>query len=152
MKNLNSLILEGNCVRDPELFTTSKGTVICKFSIANNRYYKVGDKFEQEVSFFDVEVWGKLATITANYCSKGRGLRIVGRLKQSRWEDKDGKTCSKVRIVAEHVEFKPLFIGSEKNTPKERKEATTENPQNFAVENDLVPASSLTTAEAIPTF
>jgi single-strand DNA-binding protein len=33
----------------------------------------------------------------------------VGRLKQDRWEDPEGKTRSKVHIVAEHVEFKPKF-------------------------------------------
>jgi len=34
-------------------------------------------------------------------------VRVVGRLKQDRWEDPEGKTRSKVHIVAEHVEFKP---------------------------------------------
>jgi single-strand DNA-binding protein len=38
---------------------------------------------------------------------KGRGVRVVGRLKQSRWTDTDGKTKSRVSIVAEHVEFRP---------------------------------------------
>jgi len=32
----------------------------------------------------------------------------VGRLKQDRWTDTEGKTRSKVKIVAEHVEFKPM--------------------------------------------
>ena len=32
---------------------------------------------------------------------------MVGRLKQDRWTDPDGKPHSRVEIVAEHVEFKP---------------------------------------------
>jgi len=34
-------------------------------------------------------------------------VRVVGRLKQDRWTDADGRPRSRVLIVAEHVEFKP---------------------------------------------
>jgi single-strand DNA-binding protein len=34
---------------------------------------------------------------------------VVGRLKQDRWTDQTGKPHSKVKVVAEHVEFKPIF-------------------------------------------
>jgi len=107
MKNLNSIILEGNCVREPNVTITAKGTAICTFSIATHRTYKLGDTFEKEVSFFDIEAWGKLAERVSHQCKKGRGVRVVGRLKQNRWEGTDGKKNSKIRIVAEHVEFKP---------------------------------------------
>ena len=40
---------------------------------------------------------------------KGRGVRVVGRLKQDRWADQEGKNHDRVKIVAEHVEFKPVF-------------------------------------------
>ncbi len=46
---------------------------------------------------------------------KGRGVRIVGRLKQERWTGTDGKNYAKVKIVADHVEFKPQF----RNRPEE---------------------------------
>ena len=36
-------------------------------------------------------------------------MHVVGRLKQDRWTDQEGKGHSKVYIVAEHVEFKPQF-------------------------------------------
>ena len=32
---------------------------------------------------------GKLATVCAEHLSKGRGVRVVGRLKQERWDDAD---------------------------------------------------------------
>ena len=34
---------------------------------------------------------------------------MVGRLKQNRWKDTEGKNHAKVKIVAEHVDFKPRF-------------------------------------------
>ena len=107
MNNLNSILLEGNLVRDPEIGYTPKGAPVCNFTVACNRYYKQGEELEEEVSYFDVTVWNRLAEVCKEYLAKGRGVRVVGRLKQDRWEDPEGKTRSKVHIVAEHVEFKP---------------------------------------------
>ncbi|MDR0876954.1 MAG: single-stranded DNA-binding protein [Treponema sp.] len=109
MNNLNSILIEGNLVRDPLLRSTPKGTSLCTFSLASNRFFKQDSGLEKEVGFFDVETWSKLAENCYNLGHKGRGVRVVGRLKQSRWNDSDGKTRSKVTIVAEHVEFRPDF-------------------------------------------
>jgi single-strand DNA-binding protein len=109
MNNLNSIIIEGNLVRDPLFRSTTKGTPLCTFSIASNRYYKQDSGLENEVSFFDVESWSKLAESCYNLGHKGRGVKVVGRLKQDRWNGPDGKQRSKVSIVAEHVEFRPEF-------------------------------------------
>ena len=109
MYNLNSLIIEGNVVRDPVLKLTPKGTSLCMFSIASNRFYRQDDKTNQETSFFDIETWARLAELCGENCTKGRGVRIAGRLKQDRWIGVDGKNYSKIKVVAEHVEFKPRF-------------------------------------------
>jgi single-strand DNA-binding protein len=107
MNNLNSILIEGNLVRDPVYRETAKGTPLCTFSIASNRFYKQGELLEKEVSYFEVETWSKLAQSCCDLGQKGRGVRVVGRLKQERWNDTDGKVRSKVTIVAEHVEFRP---------------------------------------------
>jgi single-strand DNA-binding protein len=107
MNNLNSILIEGNLARDPELSYTPKGTAVCKFTVACNRAYKQDDQLQKEVSYFDVTTWTRLAEVCGEYLKKGRGVRVVGRLKQDRWSDSDGKTHSKVYIMAEHVEFKP---------------------------------------------
>ena len=109
MNNLNSILIEGNLVRDPLLRSTPKGTQICMMSLASNRFYKQDTGFEKEVSFFDVETWSRLAEACYAKGRKGRGVRVVGRLKQERWNDHEGKQRSKVTIVAEHVEFRPEF-------------------------------------------
>ena len=110
MNNLNSVLIEGNMVRDPLFRSTQKGTSVCNFTIASNRFYKQ-DKmeagFEKETGFFEVETWGKLADVCSNQGRKGRGVRVVGRLKQDRWTGNDGKNHTKVAIVAEHVEYRP---------------------------------------------
>jgi single-strand DNA-binding protein len=109
MNNLNSILIEGNLVRDPLFRTTPKGTPLCTFSLASNRFFRQDSGLEREVSFFDVETWSKLAEACYNKGHKGRGVRVVGRLKQERWNDTEGKPRSKVTIVADHVEFRPDF-------------------------------------------
>ena len=109
MNALNSILLEGNLVRDPESGETLKGSQFCRFSIATNRYYKQEGSKVDEVSYFDAEVWSKLAENCMNNLEKGRGVRVVGRLKQDRWQDEEGKGRTKIKIVGEHVEFKPQF-------------------------------------------
>ncbi len=109
MNNLNSVLLEGNLVRDPEkVLVGSNGSVMGKFSLAVYRYYKKANaESVEEVMYIGVQVWGGLAEGCLNYLKKGRGVRVVGRLRQERWEDKEGGNREKILVVAEHVEFKP---------------------------------------------
>lgn len=107
MNSLNSILLEGNLVRDPESKTLSTGTQVTNFTVASDRFYKQNENLEKEVSYFDVEAWARLGLACAQNLKKGRGVRVVGRLKQDRWQDTEGKSRSRVLVVAEHVEFKP---------------------------------------------
>jgi single-strand DNA-binding protein len=76
-------------------------------TLASNRFCKVDSGYEREVSFFDVDTWGRLAEACYDKGRKGRGIRVVGRLNQDRWTGTDGKQHYKIKIVAEHVEFRP---------------------------------------------
>jgi len=118
MNNLNSVLIEGNMVRDPLIRSTPKGTQVCNFSIASNRYYRQDSNFEKETGFFDVEAWGKLADTCSSQGRKGRGVRVVGRLKQGRWTGDDGKNHSRVSIVAEHVEYRADYKKADAFTPE----------------------------------
>ncbi len=114
MNQLNSLIIEGNVVRAPELKEPKDGFKVCTIPLAVNRFYRnaKGDGVN-EVSFFDVETFGKMAEICYKKCGKGRGLRVVGRLRQARWVKSDGHNTSKISIIAEHIEFKKKVVKQE---------------------------------------
>ena len=93
---LNSVLLEGTLAQDPKLETRWDGTPVCTLAVQNNH--------KEYVSYVEAIATGKLATVCADYLKKGRGVRVVGRLKQ---EFTDGYAASRVWIVAEHVEFMP---------------------------------------------
>jgi single-strand DNA-binding protein len=100
-------------VQDTELKYTAKGAAVCSFSLASNRYFKQDEETQKEVSYFDVTTWSRLAEVCGEYLKKGRGVRVVGRLKQDRWTSPEGQGRSKVSIVAEHVEFMPQLKGKD---------------------------------------
>lgn len=104
--SLNSVNIMGNLTRDPELKPMPSGKPVCRMSIANNRIYTKNTEKVTEVSYFDVDVWGVVAENCARYLKKGSGIIVEGRLRQDRWE-KDGKTQSRVIIVANNVHFMP---------------------------------------------
>ncbi len=121
MNQLNSLIIEGNAVRKAEFSEPKTGFYVCRFPVAVNRWYKnKNNEGVSEVSFFDVEAYGKVAETCNRKVDKGTGLRIVGRLKQDRWKDKEGKTQSKCYVIAEHIEYKPKFNNSVTSTELEQ--------------------------------
>lgn len=116
MNQLNSLIIEGNVVKQGELSEPIQGFKVCSFPIAVNRWYKNKDgEGVNEVSYFDVETYGKMAEICAKQTVKGRGIRVVGRLKQNRWKDEKKGYLSKIFVVAEHVEYKQFSSDENKN-------------------------------------
>ncbi len=137
--NLNSILLDGNLTRDPELRTTSGGTQVCNFGVASNRFYEVNEEKVHEVSFFDVECWTKLAEACNNHLSKGRGVRVVGRIKQDRWKDNSGQNKSRVKIVAEHVVFKPQIKKAEPETSEDE----IVEGESYAVEEAAAKEASL---------
>ena len=103
--DLNHVLLIGRLTRDPEMKQTGSGTSLCRFSIANNRNYTQNGDRREEVSFFNCVAWGKQAEIITRYCSKGKQVAIEGRLKQSTWEDRDGKKQSSVDVVVNSLQM-----------------------------------------------
>jgi single-strand DNA-binding protein len=107
MASFNKVILMGNLTRDPELRYTPKGTAVAKIGLAVNRVYTTdsGEK-KEEVSFVDVEAWGRQAEVIGQYMKKGRPLLVEGRLRLDTWEDKNThQKQSKLKVVLEGFTF-----------------------------------------------
>lgn len=112
MNMLNSVILEGVLDNDPVSVVNKNdnGLLEVDFQIAVKRYYKgQTDARVEEVSYFDVLTYGTMAETLVNTfkIKRGAGVRVVGRIKQNWYKDANGIDCSKVVVIAEHVEVKP---------------------------------------------
>lgn len=107
MLQINSLILEGTVAENCEVLEPKTGFLVGKFPIRVDRFYKNknGENVE-ESSYFDIETYGLMTEKLSSKIVKGRGIRVVGRLKQETWTDSESKNHSRVFVVAEHIEFK----------------------------------------------
>lgn len=105
MPSYNRVLLMGHLTRDPEIRYTPGGMAVAAFGLAVNNRYKKDGEVKEEVSFFDVEAWGKTAENCAEYLSRGRPVFVDGRLKQDRWEDDNGNKRQKIKVVADRIVF-----------------------------------------------
>jgi len=107
MANFNKVILAGNLTRDPELRYTPKGVAIARLGLAINRTWKseTGET-KEEVTFVDIDAFGRQAEVIAQYMKKGRPFLVEGRLRQDTWEDKNThQKQSKLKVVLEGFSF-----------------------------------------------
>ncbi|HXG46869.1 MAG TPA: single-stranded DNA-binding protein [Methylomirabilota bacterium] len=107
MASFNKVILAGNLTRDPELRYTPNGKAVAKLGLAINRTWtsETGERRE-EVTFVDVDAFGRQAEVIAQYMRKGRPLLVEGRLKLDQWDDKQtGQKRSRLGVVLESFSF-----------------------------------------------
>jgi len=107
MASFNKVILVGNLTRDPELRYTPKGTAVARLGLAVNRQWKTDTgEAREEVTFIDIDAFGRQAEVIGQYCKKGRPLMIEGRLKYEQWDDKQtNQKRSKLMVVLESFQF-----------------------------------------------
>jgi single-strand DNA-binding protein len=107
MASFNKVILVGNLTRDPELRYTPKGVAIAKLGLAVNRVWKTETgETKEEVTFVDIDAFGKQAETIGQYLKKGRPLLVEGRLRLDQWDDKQtGQKRSRLGVVLESFQF-----------------------------------------------
>jgi single-strand DNA-binding protein len=107
MANYNKVILAGNLTRDPELRYTPKGMAIAKFALAINRTWKnEAGETKEEVTFIDIDAFGRQAEVIGQYFKKGKPMLVEGRLKLDQWDDKQtGQKRSRLGVVLEAFQF-----------------------------------------------
>ena len=142
MASFNKVILAGNLTRDPELRYTPKGTAVCRFTLAVSRTWTGEDGTKkEEVSFIDIDAWGRQGEVVAQYMKKGRPFLVEGRIKQDTWEDKNTKQKqSKLKVVLESFSFidsKPSDAGG--SAPAPARPAAPSAPVAEPVEGDGPP-------------
>ena len=135
MASFNKVILVGNLTRDPELRTLPSGNSVARIALAVNRRYVGKDgETKEEVTYVDVDAFGKQAETIAKYCTKGQPLLVEGRLRLDQWDDKStGEKRSRLGVVLENF----TFLGSRGSAPS----AGTQDYEDASVPPRRAPAS-----------
>ena len=127
MASFNKVIVAGNLTRDVELRHIPSGSAVCDIGLAVNDRVKRGDKWEDEVTFVDITLWGRTAEIANEYLSKGSSVLIEGRLKLDSWEQ-DGQKRSKLKVIGERMQM----LGSKGDSPRKTSEHSQETREDYS--------------------
>jgi single-strand DNA-binding protein len=119
---MNSVNVIGNISTDIDLKATPSGKFVATFNVAVNNPFN-----REKTSFLPVEVWGKVAQNTADYCKKGSKVGISGHLEVDQWE-KDGQKKYKTKIIASMVGF--LDSKNSNRTSQNNAQNTNHTSQN----------------------
>ena len=105
--SFNRVLLAGNLTRDPQVRFFANERAVADFGLAINRRFKGPDgQLKEEVTFIDVEAWGRTAELVGQYLIKGSSCFVEGRLRLDAWDDKKtGEKRTKIKVVAEAVQF-----------------------------------------------
>jgi single-strand DNA-binding protein len=105
MADINQVVLIGRLTRDAELKYSAGGVAVSKFVVAVNRKTKRGDEWVDEASFFDIALLGKQGEALNQYLVKGKQIGINGELRQERWQDNQGKSRSRIEVIANNIQL-----------------------------------------------
>lgn len=108
MASFNRVILMGNLTHTPELRFSEAGRAWMSFGMAVNNKFKNREGEEVEkVDFVDVTAFGNQAEVIARFLEKGSPILVEGRLSQDKWEDKEGKSRTSMRVHMNRFHFLP---------------------------------------------
>jgi len=101
-----SVTIVGHLGRDPEMRYLQSGDAVTSFSVATSRKWKAADGSDkEEVVWWKVTAWKKLAEITNQYLTKGSLVMVVGTAKVSAYTDKSGQPAASLELRADTVKF-----------------------------------------------
>lgn len=111
MTDINSITIGGRITSDiteRDFGYIPTGSAKLVVHIACNKSIKKNNEWVDQTSFFDIEIWGKLAEAMSQKIYKGLEIIVTGSLKQDRWQDSQtGQNRSKVTITADQIKTFP---------------------------------------------
>jgi single-strand DNA-binding protein len=124
MPALNRVQLIGNLGKEPETRVTPNGKKVSHFSLAVSQRWKTADGDAKEnTEWVNIEAWGRMGEICAQYLHKGSLVYLEGRLKTDKYEDKGGETKYFTKVVALTMQMMDKKAGDEPVTIVEEEQA-----------------------------
>ena len=103
---VNKVILVGNLGADPESRSTQSGSTIAKLRVATTERVKDREgNWGEHTEWHRVTCFGRTAENGAQYCRKGKQLYIEGRIRTSKYQDRDGNDRWSTEVIADQVRF-----------------------------------------------
>ena len=113
-KSVNKVILLGNVGKDPEIRSTTGGTLVASLSLATSERYKdKGGEWQERTEWHNLVSYARGAEILRDYVKKGAKLFVEGRITTRSWDDKEtGKKAYRTEIVVSEISLLSPADGS----------------------------------------
>jgi single-strand DNA-binding protein len=113
-KTVNKVILLGNVGKDPEIKSTTGGTLVANLSLATSERYKdKGGEWQERTEWHNLVGYARGAEILRDYVKKGSKLYVEGRITTRSWDDKEtGKKAYRTEIVVNEISLLSPTEGS----------------------------------------
>lgn len=143
---MNKYFAIGRLTTDVRSHTFQNGGKVANFGLAvpfkhakwnpQEKKWQGGDTTFISVDVFDRENF-KLATICAERLAKGYEVGISGPIKLDIWKDQEGKTHSRLKVIADSVDFLRKPPGQEERRDneipvREDNDPIPENPEAYS--------------------
>jgi single-strand DNA-binding protein len=102
----NNVEILGNVGKDPEVRTTTGGTLIATLAVATSERYpdKSSSGIIENTEWHSVVAFERQAEIIRDYVKKGSKVMVIGKLKTRSWDDKpSGKKMYRTEIIVERI-------------------------------------------------
>lgn len=116
---MNSIIIKGRIVADPELRQTQSNISVCRFRVAVNRSFKEADG-TTKADFFSCTAWRQQAEFISKYFKKGQEILVRGEMRNADYTDANGVKHYAMDLLVDKAEFcgsKSDNSGSSSATP-----------------------------------
>jgi single-strand DNA-binding protein len=101
---INSVVLIGRLVADPELRTTTTGKAVCTFRIAvDSSYVRQGE--QRQAVFITCVAWEQTGNFISRYFSKGSMIAVTGSIQTRNYEDKNGQKRTAFEVNVREASF-----------------------------------------------
>ena len=112
-QGVNKVTLLGFVGKNPEIRSTTGGTLVANFSVATTERYKDRDgKQAERTEWHNIVAFARTAELVRDYVKKGTLLYLEGKLETKSWDDKEtGHKNYRTQIVISRINLLPSGAG-----------------------------------------
>ncbi|MDO4803640.1 MAG: single-stranded DNA-binding protein [Lachnospiraceae bacterium] len=134
---MNVCVMMGRLTRDPEVRYGASGTAFANYSIAVDRRFK--REGQPDADFFNCVSFGKQAEFVEKYLHKGTKVVIQGSMQNDNYQNREGQTVYRDRIVVDNVEFAESKAASQQNAGGYNAGPYNANARQYSAPMDSAP-------------
>jgi single-strand DNA-binding protein len=140
-RGINKVILVGNLGTDPDIRTSSNGSVIANLRLATGEAWKDQQgQLQERTEWHRIVMYGRTAEIARDYLHKGSKIYLEGRLQTRKWQDKQGIDHYTTEIICNEFQMldgRPADTTTRAPAPQAAAPGPAPGPADIPFDDDI---------------